>query len=41
MVTGLVCYLEIQNFPENKDKIIPFFNQYPLKTIKEKDYKDF
>ena len=37
----MACDLVIQTFPDNINKIIPFFNQYPIKTIKEKDFKDF
>lgn len=35
------CDLVIRNFPDNINKVIPFFNQYPIRTVKEKDFKDF
>jgi len=38
---GLACDLVIQTFPENLNKIIPFFSLWPIKTIKERDFKDF
>lgn len=38
---GLACDLEVHNFPDNMDKIIPFFTKYPLETKKLKDFKDF
>jgi len=39
--TGLACDLVINNFPDNINKIIPFFKKYSIKTIKEKDFRDF
>ena len=31
----------INTIPDNINKVIPFFNQYPIGTVKEKDFKDF
>lgn len=39
--TGLACDLVVINFPDNINKIIPFFNKHPIGTIKENDFKDF
>ena len=38
---GLACDLEVSNFPDNMDKIIPFFETNSLVTEKLKDFKDF
>lgn len=38
---NLACDLEVFNSQDNIKKIIPFFNKYPIRTIKEKDFKDF
>nr|YP_010721260.1 LAGLIDADG homing endonuclease [Cyathus striatus]WDS46411.1 LAGLIDADG homing endonuclease [Cyathus striatus] len=37
----LACDLEVFNFQDVLKKIIPFFQKYPLQTVKEKDFKDF
>jgi hypothetical protein len=39
--TGLNCYLKVQKFSDVHNKIIPFFNKYPVGTVKEKDFRDF
>jgi hypothetical protein len=39
--TGLACDLVVNTFPENINKIIPFFNKHPIGTIKENDFRDF
>lgn len=39
--TNLACDLVVHTFPDNINKIIPFFNKYPLRTNKEKDFKSF
>jgi len=39
--TGLACDLVVNNFPDNINKIIPFFKKHPIGTIKEKDFRDF
>ena len=39
--TGLACDLVVNNFPDNINKIIPFFKKYSIGTIKENDFKDF
>lgn len=39
--TGLACDLVVNTFPDNINKIIPFFKEYPIGTIKEKDFIDF
>ena len=31
----------INTIPDNINKVIPFFNQYPIRTVKEKNFKDF
>nr|WDS46445.1 LAGLIDADG homing endonuclease [Cyathus striatus] len=38
---NLACDLEVFNFQDVFKKIIPFFQKYPLQTVKEKDFKDF
>lgn len=37
----LACDLEVYTFKDNIIKVIPLFNKYPLRTVKEKDFKDF
>jgi len=37
----LACDLEVFTFKDNINKIIPFFKKFPLRTVKEKDFKDF
>jgi len=37
----LACDLEVISFKDNILNIIPFFNKHPLRTVKEKDFKDF
>jgi len=39
--TSLACDLVVNNFPDNINKIIPFFKKYPIGTNKENDFKDF
>lgn len=39
--TNQACDLEVSNFPDNINKIIPFFLKHPVGTIKEKDFRDF
>lgn len=39
--TNLACDLVVTNFPDNFNKIIPFFKKFPILTNKEKDFKDF
>ncbi len=39
--TNLACDLVVHTFSDNINKIIPFFNKYPILTNKEKDFKDF
>lgn len=39
--TGLACDLVVNNFPDNINKIIPFFKKHPIRTIKENDFRDF
>ena len=39
--TSLACDLVVNNFPDNINKIIPFFKKHPIGTIKENDYRDF
>jgi len=31
----------VQNFPDNRDKIIPLFQKYGIKGTKAKDFADF
>lgn len=38
---NLHCYLKVQNFSDIYNKIIPFFNKYPVGGVKGKDFKDF
>ena len=38
---GLACDLVINTFPDSINKVVPFFNKYPIITVKEKDFKDF
>ena len=38
---GTACDLFINTIPDNINKVIPFFNQYPIRTVKEKNFKDF
>ena len=33
--------LQIRNYSDIKNKIIPFFNQYPILGVKSLDYADF
>lgn len=37
----LACDLEISNFADNMNKIIPFFDKYPIKTVKQVDFEDY
>lgn len=37
----LACDLEVFTFNDNFQKIIPFFKKFPIRTVKEKDFKDF
>jgi LAGLIDADG endonuclease len=39
--TNLACDLVINTFPDNINKIIPFFKNHPIGTLKEKDFRDF
>ena len=39
--TGLACDLSLANFPDIINKVIPFFNKYPIETVKQKDFNDF
>jgi hypothetical protein len=39
--TGLACDLVIITFPDNINKIIPFFLKYPIRTVKQEDFLDF
>jgi len=41
LLTRSVGQLQVSNFPDNLNKIMPFFKKYPLRTAKEKDFKDF
>ena len=38
---SLACDLLVNTFPNNINKIIPFFKNHPIGTIKEKDFRDF
>lgn len=38
---GLACDLIVNTFPDNINLIIPFFEKYPIITLKDKDFKDF
>ena len=37
---GTACDLFINTIPDNINKVIPFFNQYPIRTVKEKNFKE-
>lgn len=37
----MACELVVYTIPDNIKKINPFFNKYPILTIKEEDFKDF
>jgi len=39
--TSLACDLVVNTFPDNINKIIPFFKNHPIGTIKENDFRDF
>lgn len=39
--TDTTAHLEISRFAEIVDKIIPFFDKYPILGIKALDYSDF
>jgi hypothetical protein len=39
--TGLACDLVVNTFPDNINKIIPFFKNHPIGTIKENDFRYF
>jgi group I intron endonuclease len=34
-------YYQVETFSENIEKIIPFFNKYPIVGVKAKDFKDW
>lgn len=36
-----VCYFEVRKFSDIQDKVIPFFDRFPLKSKKLDDYKTF
>lgn len=41
LTSGQACSLIVQNMADINNIIIPFFNKYPLRNIKEMDFRDF